>query len=219
MNFRGAFLLVLLPLIAGCAPRLDMATAQASYSALKPTVASYDAMNFTPLSYPSVMPSSVTVADPAFDFGKDGTSYFKAYELPQRDAPYQVAVSMGKFAYGCMPCSTGLFVARVTLLDAAKKPVAVEMKGPVYYDATSTRWRQDWFDVTPAMNARYLIIHTTRDDIARGDDEDRSRGASVAPVGGLFIPIPGGQTVVHADGSPIGPISVALRPVTATPGE
>ncbi len=218
MKFCGVFLLVLLPL-AACAPRLDMATAKTSYSGLKPTVASYEAMSFAPLSYPSTTASSVTVQDPAYDFGKGDTSYYKAYELPKHDTPYQIAVSSGEFAFGCMPCSIGVFVARVALLDDAKRPIAIEMKGPFYYDAGSTRWRQNWFDVTPVMKARYVIVHTTRDDIARGDDEDRSRGAGVAPVGGLFIPIPAGSRIIHSDGSPIGPINVALRPVTATPGE
>ncbi len=213
MNFRGAFLLVLLPLLAACDHTTDMAEVEAMQTQMTPTVASYEAMSFTKLSYPASEPVSVTAETPVFDFGGDGRSHVVALEIPQRSDVITIDIRTDS-AFPCRNCAMRTFFPKVVLLDADKKPLASPMlQGPFYTYGENGAYlfRHVWLDVAPAMRAHYAVIYTTRSLIAAGEEAVYG-GPGVAMAGPLFIPIGGQRAAVK--GSPTGKILIVLR----TPG-
>lgn len=206
MKFCGAFLLVLLPLLGACVPKVDMAQADAARATMKPTVTTFDALTFMPVTYPSESPMNVTIADPVYDFGSDGLSYLKAIELPKVDTPYVLDVVSDRISYGCFPCHPGIFVPKLLFLDAAKKPLAQQPVGRPAY--TNPDHRHMTTDMAPGTSPRYLIIYTTGDALGQGEEAGGNEWG-VAPAGPLFVPVP--PMRLHLSGTPIGSIAVILR--------
>ena len=100
---------------------------------------------------------------------------------------------------------TGYFIPSILLLDAERKPLRdpAIVDGPVY---TGVDFRHVWTEITPQMNARYVLVYTTQQALTGG--EEVKGGRTVMPVGVLFIPVPG--PTYDFEGAPIGPIEITL---------
>lgn len=206
MTSRVLFLLLLLPLLASCAQKVDESVMQQARENLSPTVSNFSQVHFTPLANPSSLPASVTASDPVYDFGKGNVSYFTAFELPKTDDRYALRVKVEQVALGCYPCRGAYFMASILLLDEDKKPLPAKTQGPVYYGPNVTRYT--WVDIPPDGSAKYAVIYTTQSALTHGD-EDKGSGM-VMPAGGMFVYIPA-QTH-HFDGVPIGSLTVETLP-------
>jgi hypothetical protein len=216
MNFRGAFLLVLLMLLAACAQQVDLPAVKATYAAAKPTVAKLADADFAPLAFPSKTEFDIDAASPAFDFGAEGVSYFRAFELPPSDRPYTVVVASAARDYDCLPCRRAYFYQKVMVLDAAKKPLAGKLvRGPVYKKSSLLADRLDrrevWLNLTPDMGARYIVIYTTRALIAQGDDHTERVGDGVVTNGNVALIFEGKPETLHMAGMPVGSLSVEVK--------
>lgn len=202
MKIRVLLAFLLVPLVAGCAPKLDEATVQAARDNLKPNVAAFGDMNFSPISYPATVPTEVTGTDPIFDFGNGNISYFKAFELPDPGGAYALRVDSAQFVVGCYPCRHAYFVPSIMLLDENRNPLPATIHGPVYWGGRVTR--HVWVDIAPDMKARYAIVYTTQEALAHGTTMKGSGG--VMPAGGIFIYVP--APTHRFQGSPIGPVTI-----------
>tara|TARA_R110000868_G_scaffold139488_4_gene354369 strand:+ start:2820 stop:3479 length:660 start_codon:yes stop_codon:yes gene_type:complete len=212
MRLSHFALTLLLPLCAACATAAEkedfvtpLIEAQKS---LKPTVESYEAMNFALLSNPSSTELDIKAGDPTFDFGENGVSYFRAIELPVTETSYQFTVSNVNILYGCYPCHRGNFLAEIQFLDASKKPIN-ETDRQRYWGTIDNQYtRFITASVRPTMKARYAVIHTTQKALMDGEGGSMNTGSGVAPVGSLFIPVPAPH--VDTNGVPVGRIKITI---------
>ena len=211
MIFRALFLLLLLPLVAGCNKGIDMAPAMTAWQDMTPSVTSFDEMKFTPVQVPAVVADTFAVGNPVFDFGSDGTSYFRAYALPEAASPYVLEVTSDRAQYSCVPCTMGTLMPDVLLLDADKKPIgkAAFQKPAVDYGDGEGLRRYVWTTITPEMGARHVVVYTPRASIGREETGYIAGGGGVAYAGGLFIPVPG--PYYKSTGMPIGSMRFVLR--------
>lgn len=221
MKIRGVLLLVSAMLLAACAKQVDLPAVQATYAAAKPTVATLADANFTPLAFPSKTDIEIDASSPAFDFGAEGISYFKAFELPKSDRPYTIAIASEARNYDCPPCRRAFFYQKIMVLDAAKKPLARKVvRGPIYgktnilSDELNTR--ELWVNVTPDMGARYVVVYTTRDLIQNGDEHIETVGAGILPLmtpqgPAGYIEVEGHPENLHTAGMPVGSLSVEVK--------
>lgn len=197
--FAAAFL-------CACAPKQDISPALNAASLMHPTVSGYEEVRFSPLSFPESRQADVTHHDPVLEFASGQPSFFKAFELPSREAKYSVRVSTSEFVWNCYPCTSGIFVAQILLLDANKTPLSnTTVHGPVTERAWETAWRHVWVDIEPESAARYLIVHTSQSAMEEGHTV--RIGGGVTSAGTLFIPVP--SSAITVKGTPAGPMLVA----------
>jgi len=73
MKIRVLFLLLVLPLAAGCLETIDVSVMQNARDGMTPNVSDFGQVRFQPVSYPSTTPMRVSSGDPVFDFGGGNT--------------------------------------------------------------------------------------------------------------------------------------------------
>ncbi|PKP72410.1 MAG: hypothetical protein CVT83_00140 [Alphaproteobacteria bacterium HGW-Alphaproteobacteria-5] len=172
-------------------------------------------MTFAPLGNPSKLVETIGPDDPVFNFGNDGKSYYKAFELPRSDTSYALEVCNytthpGRGSY------FRIFLPSFVFLNEAKEPTPDPThQGPAYAngdEAFIQRYIQ--FLIKPDSTARYVVIYTSRESQLNGVMATYGR-PGVAFAAGLFIPVGGQKAALK--GSPEGKISVTLKePAPAT---
>jgi hypothetical protein len=180
--------------LVGCIPRQDTASRQVVFSELQSSVGSYADMRFAMIDVGSGTDFEIRPNDPAFDFGEDGVSYFRAFELPATEMPYRVVVKSYKFATDCYPCREGYFFPVVRFLNASYEPVSVveHAPGKFYPGLNRARW-ETIYEVRPENAAKYAVVHTAR-RYMHGQMPDRQMlGTAIMPTPGVFVPIGGGN--------------------------
>ncbi|MGV8998579.1 MAG: hypothetical protein ACOH12_16685 [Parvibaculaceae bacterium] len=208
MRFRVLAFTVLLPLLSACT-HTDVAVVDAAQAQMTPTVASYQAMAFTPVANPSTQYGPVGAGDPVYDFGYYGRSYYKAIELPRAATDYVLEVTSGMF----VPAGKSqfhMFFPNFVFLDANRKPVPVVANQAPFFDfgEDDNFKRTIRFVIKPDTKARYVVIYASRDMIVNGEEVSYGSGGMVY-VGGLFIPTGGPRFLIK--GSQDGTIGITIK--------
>ena len=192
---------------SACIPRVNVEDKKAEYMSLRPTVSSYDEMTFEPLLHLKKTDFEIKTGAPVFDFGVEGQSYFKAFELPHVDEPYHVVINSYQFAVSCLGCGSAFFIQTVKLLDRSKEPIPVKRPAPVQVLLDNIYRREISFNIMPEDGARYVVVHTSKQFIEGGEYHTRE-----AP--GIFIYpmiIPGGTQEASAKGLPTGSLRIQTK--------
>jgi len=212
MKISILILALSLPFLAACDHTTNPAIVDATQAQLIPTVSNYQAMTFMPLANPSTRVEDIGAADPVFDFGNDGKSYYKAFKLPRSDKPYAIEVCTytthpGRGTY------FRIFLPSFVFLNEAKEPTSLpEYQGPSYVNGDETfiqRYVQ--FLIKPDTKARYMIVYTSRESQLNGVMATYGQ-PGVAYAAGLFIPVSGPKAALK--GSPDGKIGVTIKEPT-----
>lgn len=205
--FRGRACGLIGTLVSACIPRVNVEDKKAEYRSLRPTVASYDDMTFEPLRPLERKDFEIKSGSPVFDFGIEGLSYFKAFELPEMNEPYHVVINSYQYMVSCIGCGAAFFLQTVKLLDESKKPIPVERPAPVKVLLDNVYRREISFTVMPEDGARYVVVHTSKQFVEGGRSHIRE-----AP--GLFIHpviIPMGMQQASAKGLPTGSLRIQTK--------
>jgi hypothetical protein len=204
-------ILLTLPLVAGCNKGVDMTPAMTAWQSMKPTVTSFEEMPVKPVQVPAAVAETFAVGDPIFDFGSDGTSYFRAYALPETSSSYVLEVTSDRVQYSCAPCTMGVLMPDMLLLDADRKPIRkATFSDQVVGQADDKLRRYVWTTITPEIGARYAVVYTTRASVGRKETGFVKGSSGVAYAGGIFFPLPAGP-YYRSTGMPIGPMRFVLR--------
>lgn len=188
-----AFAIISIVLV-GCIPRQDAASRQIVLSELHPSVSSYADMRFAALTIDSGLDFDVRPNDPAFDFGDDGVSYFRAFELPEASKPYRIVVKSYTFVTDCYPCREGYFFPALTFLNASYEPVVISgpVPGRFFAGLSRARWEAT-YEVQPDASVKYVVVHTSRRYMQAQTPDRQMAGTAVMPAPGVFVPIGGGN--------------------------
>lgn len=156
-------------LLAACTPQMDMRAA--SYAAAKPTIAKLADADFAPLALPSKTAFEIDASGPAFDFGAEGVSYFRAFELPRADRPYTIIVASYMWNLAKRPSGNGVFYQTVATLDREKRPIGtIKPSAASWVLQTHLPPHRDIvLKLRPDMGARYIVVYTTRTLIAQSN--------------------------------------------------
>ena len=211
MKIRVLVGLLLVTLVAGCNKGVDMTPAMTAWQGMAATVTSFEQMNFTSVQVPATVSETFAVGDPIFDFGGDGTSYFRAYALPETSSPYVLEVTSDRVQYSCAPCTMGTLMPDVLLLDTDKKPIRkIALSEQIVSQAGDKLRRHVWATVPPETGARYAVVYTARASVGRKETGFVKGGGGVAYAAGIFFPLPSGP-YYSSTGMPIGPMRFVLR--------
>lgn len=201
-------------IVTSCTPRVNVEEKYAGYSTLRPSVSSFADMNFTNLSLRSDIDFVIDESDPTFDFGQEGVSYFKAFELPSAQRSYRVVISSYQYAVSCLGCGSAYFYQVISMLDEAKQPIASTGLEPVQFVLGGSYRRELAFTVNPGDAVKYIVVHTTQNFVENGDTHTQeSPGTMLMVSPGIFVPVGGGAHAVTSKGLPTGRLNVDLRPV------
>lgn len=209
MRLSVLALAALIPLLAACSTKTDVAVVDAAQAQLTPTVTSYQAMSFAPVANPSSQFGPIGAGDPVYDFGYYGRSYYKAIELPRSDADYVLEVTSEIF----VPEGRSqfhLFFPSFVFLDAAKNAVPVVANQAPFVTLDDEGYRRTIrFILRHDTKARYVVIYASRDMIVSGEELPFGSSGGVVPVGGLFIPTGAPRAMVK--GSQEGKLGITIR--------
>ncbi len=165
----------------------------ASYAAAKPTIAKLADADFAPLALPSKTAFEIDAASPAFDFGAEGVSYFRAFELPQSDRPYTVTVASYMWNLAKRPPGNGVFYQTVAALDRDKRPIStIKPSAASWVMQTDLPPHRDIvLNLQPDMGARYIVVYTTSPPIIDVDAQTETIHMAGMSVGSLSVEVKG----------------------------
>lgn len=180
--------------LVGCLPRQDTASRQIIFSELDPSVTSYANMKFATLTIDSGFDFEIRPNDPAFDFGEDGVSYFRAFELPASAKPYRIVIKSYTFMTDCYPCKEAYFFPALTFLNASYEPVIISgpVPGKFFAGLSRARWEAT-YEVQSNVPVKYVIVHTSRRYMQAQMPDRQMAGTAVMPAPGVFVPMGGGN--------------------------
>jgi len=194
--------------LVGCIPRVNVEDKRAEYVSLQPTISAYDEMTFEPLEHLKKKDFEIKTGTPVFDFGAEGLSYFKAFELPETGEPYQVVINSYQYAVSCLRCGSAFFIQTVKLLDGLKRPIPVERPAPVQVLLDNVYRREISFMIMPEDGAKYVIVHTSKKFVEEGENHIREAPPLfIYPA--LFIPM--GTVQASAKGLPTGSLRIQTK--------
>jgi len=213
----AAFVLFLL--LQGCATRVDLDKVKAAYDGVKPCCKDFSQMTFEPLAFGADTRLSIEETDPAFDFGADGLSYFKAFALPARDNNYVLDLRSYILATMTFPANWVAFFPVVTMLDEQKHVLMSTKASQIQLvHESEERAMGLLLDLRNQPRARYIVIHTSNDLIQTAHDliyPDYDIG--VATIAGTTMTFPK-AIEYQAWGSPVCPRkNLRLHTTTVVP--
>jgi hypothetical protein len=199
---------------AGCTAYRDVATATGAFDSTPICCASFSDMKFVAL-HVGANAVSLDIGDPAFDFGTNGKSLFKAFVLPAASVS-AISIESTEFQNGYPSKGPAIFFPSIALLDANKVLVGTidwihdgvlrpgDMGGAAYVKAEAN------LDNFPT--AHFIVIYTKSANI----DTTHNLKFTAVPVmnggalGYAMSSLMGGESIVPVLGSPIAPNSLSI---------
>lgn len=103
--------------LVSCVKSMNLDAAMRSYHQAKSCCASISDLPIGPTIAEGETIFSITDADPAFDFGDDGLSYFKSFQIPALGQPFHIVVQGDWIENGYPSKGVTVFYPVITLLD------------------------------------------------------------------------------------------------------
>jgi hypothetical protein len=223
MRARFVLLFAALLLCAGCGTFNFVAVKDhaRALEGAQPTHASVADLPFATLTFPIDTKFEIDEKSPVLDFGGDGKSYVKGFELPQREGDYQIVLRTYLLRYGLVDYA--MYFPIVMLLDEDRKPVhspfvASDRTLPGFQllpdDLEMTRYREITQRITASPRVRYLVIRTSRSLIEYGGIAWNPPSAEVASAVIVPIYIPEGPKFPRqVEGSAVGRFRIQLEEI------
>jgi len=209
--------LALLPICAGCGHFVDVRSHLVDLDKAQPTATLPD-LPYERISVPSNQTFWIDEKSPVVDFGPEGKSYVKAFELPAGN--YHVQIRSYSLRDGLVDAA--MFFPAAVLLDADKKPVDkggpwTQHRGGIFSDEPNESiFMEDIEWVRPEKPYRYIVIYTTAGLIAHGGVAALRSPVQLAAASYHYVPIfiPSGPTgPIPVRGSAVGFMSIKLEPI------
>jgi hypothetical protein len=212
----------MLLLCGGCGHFVDVQAQRQALQSAQPTYSSAAEMSYDRLAFPADIHFSIDEKSPVLDFGDDGKSYVKGFELPARDSEYQLVLRSFPLRDGWQ--NQALYFPLVAFLDADRKPVQPTDIGrwELVHRALSDefnqdRWREFRQRVSPNSGIRYMLIRTTRFLVDRGgmvlDRPAAPVEVASAVIVPIFIPSGGPSGPLPTRGSVVGDFRIYLEEI------
>jgi len=174
MSRTFALLALVLACAAACAG-LDMPSSLAAYDRASVCCATLGQLPVETLPPDANVVFDLGEGSPAFAFGEQGKSYFKAFEIPPLTAPTRLVVRSYVLHDGLVS-SGAAFIPVVTFLDEQRNPVAstdpraLKIRQGTMFDAPSEGLGNLEYEtiLTPDSGIRYVVVHSGREFIRSG---------------------------------------------------
>ncbi|MFQ5598613.1 MAG: MalM family protein [Nitrospiria bacterium] len=155
---------------------------------------------------------------------QSGKSYFKAFQLPEKEVPYHIQVK--SFALGETIDKAHIFYPQVALLDGGftvlkqSAPEDFVVKKAGLKETASISWgllrlKLEGTIFVDMPNAKYLVVYTTKELMGTRTSEHMSKQIQPIPVpipGGVLIgAVPAGVLPVDIPHSPFGWLSITIE--------
>ena len=218
MHRRLALLFAVLLACAGCGQHfVDVRGHLASLDKAQPT-ATLPELAYEKLAVPTDRTFWVDEKSPVVDFGQDGKSYVKAFELP---APGSYRIQIRSYSLRDGLFDAAMFFPVVSFLDADKKPIDTagpwtQHKGGIFTDEPNEGvFLEDVEWIKPEKPYRYIVIRTNPALMTRGGWAALRNPVQLAAASYHSVPIfipsgPGGP--IRLEGSPVGYLWIKLEP-------
>ena len=208
-NILIAFLILTVPVFGG--PKADVAFETQTLANAKSCCAGYAQLPFQALTQVIDVFQDLGAKEPAFDFGKDGLSYFRAYRITEQEKGKTLRIRSHIFSSGRK--EVAFFFPVVTLLDAEKSPILVTGRSDMVFqqEADFSDWNTTTVHLNVTINlatypaAEYLIVHTSHDYIGKVVTFTARSPDMMVSMGTLPIVVPGVEGDLPALGSPVAP--------------
>lgn len=222
--FRAITLTLVLLLLSACAAMVTYRKSVDSFIDSTPCCTSMAEFKYEPL--PSEEPVTFRLDEKSDSFiFPSGKSYFKAFQLPEKEVPYRIQVK--SFALGQTMNTAHIFYPQVALLDGSFTVVKqsdledLVVKYAGFMETASTTWgvmlKFERSILVDIPNTKYLVIYTTKELLRKTSNYMSLDVLMTIPIpisGGVFMtPIPLGISPKPIPHSPFGWISITLEPL------
>lgn len=217
-----ALVLVVL-LLSSCTAMVSYRKAVDSFIDSTPCCASMAEFTYEPLPSEETVNFRLDEKADSFVF-PSGKSYFKAFLLPNKEAPYRILVK--SFALGETIDKAHIFYPQVALLDdrftirKQSDPGNFILRKAGLKETASVSWgllmlKLECSILVDIPAAKYLVIYTTKELMLKTNEymEQQILPIPVPIPGGVLIgAVPAGKLPVAIPHSPFGWISISVEP-------
>jgi hypothetical protein len=159
----------LLFVLSGCiSPQLDRPAALRDYENARPCCTSFSTAKIERLELSSITSFQIDKCDQAFDFGGDGISFFKLFEVPEDSQTYVCRVVSHSSADGR---ALNVFFPKVTFLDGQFSVVRESTEGD-FRGAGPTSSKMGGVEILvridPRDHIKYIVVHTAKGYVQNG---------------------------------------------------
>jgi maltose operon substrate-binding protein precursor MalM len=224
---RHAFLVLVIAALVGCAAmdaerrKEGLASSRAAIEAAVPCCKTFDELPLIRMSIPFESEVAIDRTGPAFVFAK-GKSFFRAFELPTYDSPYELEIVSRTAASGSFALTVNeswFFHPVLLFLDEMRKPIATVRDFRFFRETWGEGPRMIIrlnMDAT-SKNARYLVAYTEPEYIGRAIEYQFPGGVTPITTASGTIIAPSRPYTLDIPFNYEGRIGIRARPRKATP--